>query len=65
MNELLVCCKHCGCEFWIVLDGNAILITSQTLKTLPLLMNKSIIVANAVTYFINTMYSAQIPSVVS
>ena len=27
MNELLVCCKHCGCESRIVLDGNAILIT--------------------------------------
>ena len=27
MNELLLCCKHCGCESRIVLDGNAILIT--------------------------------------
>lgn len=27
MNELLACCKHCGCESWIVLDGNAIWIT--------------------------------------
>ena len=27
MNELLVCCKHCGCESRIVLDGNAVLIT--------------------------------------
>ena len=27
MNELLICCKHCGCESRIVLDGNAILIT--------------------------------------
>ena len=27
MNELLVCCKHCGCGSRIVLDGNAILIT--------------------------------------
>lgn len=27
MNELLVCCKHCGWGSRIVLDGNAILIT--------------------------------------
>lgn len=27
MNELLVCCKHCGCESRIVLDENAIWIT--------------------------------------
>ena len=27
MNELLLCCKHCGCESRIVLDGNVILIT--------------------------------------
>lgn len=26
MNELLVCCKHCGSESRIVLDGNVILI---------------------------------------
>ena len=65
MNELLLCCKHCGCESWIVLDGNAILITSQTSKTLPLLMNKSIIVASVDTSFTSTMTSAPIPSVAS
>ena len=28
MNELLVCCKHCGCDSRIILDTNAIWITS-------------------------------------
>lgn len=27
MNELLVCCKHCGCDSRIILDTNAIWIT--------------------------------------
>lgn len=28
MNELLICCKHCGCDSRIILDTNAIWITS-------------------------------------
>lgn len=28
MNELLVCCKHCGCDSRFILDTNAIWITS-------------------------------------